>query len=69
MDAIRAIDPDTIPVGGTVYAVFYPYDRFLQKCDTLADAVQQVIASKDSDAPEDHEAVVVAVTITEIYRG
>jgi hypothetical protein len=69
MDVIRAIDPDTIPVGGTVYAVFYPYDRFLQKCDSLTDAINDVYRAQHSDVPEDHGAVVVEITVKEVYRG
>mgnify|MGYP005813064795 CR=1 FL=1 len=67
MDAIRAIDPDTIPVGGTVYAVFYPYDRFLQKCDSLSDAYNDVCTARRSGVPEDHGAVVVEITVREVH--
>jgi hypothetical protein len=69
MDAIRAIDPDTIPVGGTVYAVFYPYDRFLQKCDDYLDAKRDVLNARASGVPEDAGAVVVEITVREVYRG
>lgn len=69
MDAIVSVDPNTIPINAEVYAVFYPYDGFVQTCDTLEDAFEDIIKARDSIYEEDQGASVVKITVREVYRN
>lgn len=66
MDAITGVDPNTIPINGTVYAVFYPWDGFAQTCMDLEDAIADVEKARTSGVPEELDATVIEITIREI---